>query len=64
MSRTLAASRTCIREMVLIDLAGSDISKHIDALAARHGLFRYQVEELAGSFAEYEVEIEADIETE
>jgi len=50
--------------MVLIDLAGSDISKHIDALAARHGLFRYQVEELAGSFAEYEVEIEADIETE
>ena len=62
MSRTLAASRTCIREMVLIDLGGSDIGQHIEALAARHGLFRYQVEELAGSF--HEVDIETDIETE
>jgi len=48
--------------MVLIDLGGSDIGQHIEALAARHGLFRYQVEELAGSFAE--VDIETDIETE
>ena len=55
MSRTFEAAENCIREMVKMEAAGKQVRLHIDALAARHGLNRYQVMELAGIVNEMEV---------
>jgi len=55
MSRTFEAAENCIREMVKMEAAGKQVRTHIEALAARHGLHRDQVEELAGMVHELEV---------
>jgi hypothetical protein len=56
MSRTLEVADDIIKEMVQIDLAGSDINQHIDALASRYGIHRDFVEELAGTFTQHDLE--------